>query len=167
MKNFYKSLSFFLISVSISTSIIIVNTQNAQALRWWLFKKGDCKVNPFIPVVKAVCPAVGERGPVVIPIECWTDTIMFEHPYLEGSRVQLSQARIRLNELRSQGINDKTSSICLPPGWGVQVFQHDNYQGNARFFDNPSDQVLVIPDLRDIGWNDSISSIRLGVVRSR
>jgi hypothetical protein len=57
--------------------------------------------------------------------------------------------------------NDRISSISVPAGWTVTIYEHDNFNGAALVLEGDN------PDLRWFGgpggdgtWNDSMSSFR-------
>src|ERR1700748_1686624 len=50
--------------------------------------------------------------------------------------------------------NDEISSIWVPKGWIITVYQDDNFQGRRQWFKNTVD---CLPD----NWNDQISSIHV------
>jgi hypothetical protein len=92
---------------------------------------------------------------------------LFQHPDFQGHQVTLGNSVPNLNELR--GWNDETDSLRVDnagfagrqrPGERredrVCVYQHAGFGGNSRCFDSGDE----VPDLRQIGWNDGISSIR-------
>ena len=57
-------------------------------------------------------------------------------------------------DLRGYGINDKVSSIELPNGEAWEVCQDVNYGNRCQVVSGS------ISNLRDMGWNDRISSLR-------
>ena len=93
---------------------------------------------------------------------------LFEHPGFQGHQVTIGSSVTNLQQLR--GWNDETDSLRVDnagfaerPRQGerredrVCVYQHAEYRGNSRCFDAGDE----VPDLRQIGWNDGISSIRV------
>jgi len=56
----------------------------------------------------------------------------------------------------SQGMNDPVSSIRTFGNAEVEVFQAVRYRGRSAWFGND------VPDLRAAGWNDQLSSLRVG-----
>ncbi len=55
-----------------------------------------------------------------------------------------------------QGMNDKISSVRIFGNTSVMVFQDSRFEGRSTRFD------YDVPDLRREGWNDLVSSIRVG-----
>lgn len=89
---------------------------------------------------------------------------LFEHPNFQGRQLVIDNSVTNL----PRGWNDETDSLRVDsPSFGerrrgerredrVCVYQHVGFRGNSRCFD-AGDEVY---DLREIGWNDGISSIR-------
>jgi hypothetical protein len=93
---------------------------------------------------------------------------LFEHPNFQGQQVVLGENISDLRELKRW--NDQVDSLRVEtasfrgrprPGQRAEervcVYQHADYRGNSQCFDANED----VPDLRRIGWNDGISSIRV------
>jgi len=80
------------------------------------------------------------------------EVVVYEDCYFKGQRAVLGEGSYRNYKL---GIgNDEISSIKVPLGWAVTVFEHDNFQGNSLTFNGTID---CLPP----SWNDRISSIRV------
>ncbi len=92
---------------------------------------------------------------------------LYEHPNFQGHEVTLGNDTPDFGRVR--GWNDQTDSLRVDAaGFGgrprpgqqredrVCVYQHVGFQGNSQCFDAGDE----VPDLREIGWNDGISSIR-------
>jgi hypothetical protein len=92
---------------------------------------------------------------------------LFEHPNFQGKQVVLGENISDFRELKRW--NDQTDSLRVEtadfrgrPRSGqraeerVCVYQHVEYRGNSQCFDAGED----LPNLKEIGWNDGISSIR-------
>ena len=90
---------------------------------------------------------------------------LFQHPEFQGRQIVIDQSMTNL----PRGWNDETDSLRVDaagfsgrprPGSRredrVCVYQHAGFRGNSRCFDSGDE----VPNLRDIGWNDGISSIR-------
>jgi peptidase inhibitor family I36 len=91
---------------------------------------------------------------------------LYEHPNFQGREAQLTTDVPDIRQWRKSW-NDEVDSLRVTAsdyrGGGpdrrddrVCVYQHVNYQGNSQCWDSGDD----IRDLRGIGWNDGISSIR-------
>ena len=96
---------------------------------------------------------------------------LYQHPFFKGREVTIASSVSNLNEV-GKFWNDETDSLRVSaPGFRgggrpdreerreerVCVYQHVGFQGNSQCFD-AGDEVR---DLRSIGWNDGISSIRV------
>lgn len=95
---------------------------------------------------------------------------LFEHPGFQGNRVTIDQSIPDLKRF-SRNWNDEVDGFRVTAsglrGGGNQfrerqadrvcVYQHTGFQGNSQCWNAGS----AIPDLRAIGWNDGISSIRV------
>jgi hypothetical protein len=90
----------------------------------------------------------------------------YEHPNFQGREAELTTDVADFRQWRKSW-NDQVDSLRVTgsdyrggdPDKGrdrVCVYQHVNYQGNSRCWDSGDD----IRDLRSVGWNDGISSIR-------
>jgi hypothetical protein len=89
---------------------------------------------------------------------------LFQHPDFQGRQITIDNSATNL----PRGWNDETDSLRVDSAaFGdrrrgersedrVCVYQHVGFAGNSRCFDS-GDEVY---DLRQIGWNDGISSIR-------
>jgi hypothetical protein len=104
-----------------------------------------------------------------VRIQGRAEITLFQHPDFGGQEVTLSSS---VSDLKQVGRfwNDEVDSLrVIPPGFRggrpnrgearadrVCVYQHVGFQGNSQCFDAGDDVV----DLRSIGWNDGISSIR-------
>lgn len=94
---------------------------------------------------------------------------LYQHPDFGGQEVTIGE---NVSDLRSisRFWNDETDSLRVSNGkFGgrpnrderradrVCVYQHVNFSGKSYCWDSGADE----PDLRDVGWNDGISSIRV------
>jgi hypothetical protein len=94
--------------------------------------------------VSAVASAQGRRNGA-------GDVTVFADPGYRGASVTL---RGPTPDLRDYRLNDKVSSIDIPPGESWEVCQDINYGNACVVFSNS------VPDLRTFGWNDRMSSLR-------
>ena len=125
------------------------------------------------------CYTVGDKAPDLgrarnsissVRIQGRAEITLYEHPNFQGRQVTLTNSVSNLNEV-GKFWNDETDSLRVDqPGFRgggrpgreerrddrVCVYQHTGFQGNSKCFDAGDD----LRDLRDIGWNDGISSIR-------
>lgn len=96
---------------------------------------------------------------------------LFEHPGFQGNRVTIDQSIPDLRRF-SRNWNDEVDGLRVSSGDfrggggerfrerrtdRVCVYQHVGFQGNSQCWDAGE----VIRDLREVGWNDGISSIRV------
>ena len=80
------------------------------------------------------------------------EVVVYEDCGFGGQRAVLGEGSFRNYQL---GIgNDEISSIRIPFGWTVTVYEHDNFQGQSQAFTGTVD---CLPP----SWNDRISSIRV------
>jgi hypothetical protein len=93
-----------------------------------------------------------------------TAVCFFEHVRHFGSELRLSSSDPDLtnNPLKAYSIkweswNDNISSLIVPTGWTVTLYEHVSYGGRSMKIDGPS----VVDDLPSLGWNDTVSSIRV------
>lgn len=77
---------------------------------------------------------------------------LYEHSNFQGGNLYFDANQTSAS-LNSAGWNDKASSVAVSPGCTLEVFQHDNYQGNRQVYTQ---------DVANVGqaWNDQISSIK-------
>jgi hypothetical protein len=92
---------------------------------------------------------------------------LYEHPGFQGREAELTSDVRDFRQWRKSW-NDQVDSLRVTSsdyrgGGGsdrgedrVCIYQHVNFQGNSKCWDSGDD----IRDLRSIGWNDGISSIR-------
>ena len=69
----------------------------------------------------------------------------------------MTQIHWKVNPIRWESWNDEISSFKLLAGAVVAFYQHENFGGNRLLVFGSK----YVPDLSDIGWNDTISSIRI------
>lgn len=88
--------------------------------------------------------SVNTAGPVKV----------FEHCSYSGYSIGLPEGQYTLADLEARGIpNDQVSSIQVDAGYKAELFQHNNFTGNAITV-NDSDDCL-----NNEGFNDELSSI--------
>ncbi len=104
-----------------------------------------------------------------VRIQGRAEITLYEHPDFMGREVTLNGDVPDLKQL-GHSWNDETDSLRVSPAGfrggrpdreerradRVCVYQHVGFQGNSQCFDAGDD----VRDLRSIGWNDGISSIR-------
>jgi hypothetical protein len=79
---------------------------------------------------------------------------LFKHPNYQGYAITLDTGSYTIAQLSAQGIpNDDVSSIHVPSGYKVDIYQHDNFGGWVRTYYN---------DIPGLGSGDNqISSVRV------
>jgi len=92
------------------------------------------------------------------PIVGCTSTSVFHDSYYRGKRIVVTGS---INNLHDNGDGDRISSICVPSGRTVVLFEHDSFRGRQTIATGP----IEIFDLqtRSLGsgnWNDETSSIQ-------
>jgi hypothetical protein len=117
-------------------------------------------------------PDLGGRRDQVssVRIRGRAEITLFEHPNFQGNRVTIDQSIPDLKRF-SRNWNDEVDGFRVSSGDfrgggerarerrqdRVCVYQHVGFQGNSQCWDAGE----VIRDLREVGWNDGISSIRV------
>ncbi|MGJ3249114.1 MAG: hypothetical protein ACFE0I_23955 [Elainellaceae cyanobacterium] len=89
--------------------------------------------------------------------ECENGPVMFGHRNFEGRVVYINRSYSNLSTI---DFNDKAGSVCLPRGWVIELFNHENYNrtgtpthtlygaGSLSFFEGS-------------GLNNRVSSVRV------
>lgn len=79
---------------------------------------------------------------------------LHQHCNFTGASAKLGEGRYNLAQLQAAGIaNDDVSSITVPEGYQVEVFQHNDFAGTKLTFE-ASDSCLV-----NDNFNDEVSSV--------
>ena len=93
--------------------------------------------------------------PPVTPPPASNGVTFYEHINYGGKAVTLGTGDYTLSQLNSHGIgNDWMSSLQLPSGWTVEVYEHDHFGGIRWTFNSSSSWVG-----NDI--NDKMSSVKI------
>ena len=85
--------------------------------------------------------------------------ILYGDDGYEGNRFEI---RDSIADLGRAGVGDQASSVCVPNGWRVVLFEHSNYRGDSFTLDgytSVNDLKRDRPNGRD--WGDRISSVRV------
>ena len=91
------------------------------------------------------------------PPDCGTSPVLFADDNFRGERINITANTRDLHQLN---FGDKASSICIPAGWSITVFQNTDFGGQS--LDVPSniaDLQRDRPNAQD--WGDKISSVRV------
>lgn len=90
------------------------------------------------------------------PILSSADVTVYKHCSYRGNAVTLPVGRYTLADLNRLGIrNDDISSLKVSGGYGIRIYQHDNFIGDTLGF-LKNDSCLV-----NNGFNDKTSSIEV------
>ncbi|MDE1463345.1 beta/gamma crystallin-related protein [Spartinivicinus poritis] len=85
---------------------------------------------------------------------------LFRHCDFQGNYANLKRGKYNLAKLNRYGIlNDDVSSLYVPYGYQVTLYEHDNFQGRAITLTG-NDRCLV-----NNGFNDKVSSLIISKVR--
>ncbi len=119
------------------------------------------KLTPLLMVlaVAASLPAMAQ------PRECLASPVLFSDDSFRGRSLAL---RDSIENLHSQGMGDDASSVCVPSGWRVILYQDTNFGGDALDLTGPvtiSDLKRERPQGKD--WGDRISAVRVYQPRKR
>ncbi|HMN28581.1 MAG TPA: beta/gamma crystallin-related protein, partial [Caldilineaceae bacterium] len=80
--------------------------------------------------------------------------------YYGGKQLVISDS---IPNLHDQGDGDQISSVCVPDGTILTLFEHDNFKGQQLQVTGPREIFVLEDEPRSGGnWNDEASSIRLG-----
>lgn len=86
-----------------------------------------------------------------------SEVSLYQHCNYDGYMVLLNEGDYTLSNLQSMGIsNDDLSSIVVPAGYRVELFEHDHFSGSLVTVTNQS-----ISCLTSNNFNDKISSIKV------
>lgn len=97
-------------------------------------------------------------------VTCGRVPILYEHDGLQGTLVSLEWSSPNLGD---QNMGDRGSSLCVPQGWEVTLYEDADYKGSFITITGP--QVILDlkrdrPNGRD--WGDKISSVRVSGVQA-
>ena len=87
------------------------------------------------------------------PPNCASQAVVFEDSFFRKGRIVVGSS---LPDLTKVNFNDKISSVCVPAGHSVTLFQDINFKGQSVTFAGPAFRT----NLKTMGWNDSVSSIK-------
>ena len=109
------------------------------------------------PVVPTPVPSL----PVVVSNNPGMVATFFQHCSYTGWSVQLGAGDYRLSALRARGfVNDDMSSVRVPAGLAVTLYEHDNFEGHSMTL--YADNDCLVRNGRPGGnWNDVVSSVRV------
>jgi len=86
------------------------------------------------------------------------DIGLYEHCNYEGKGRYFKEGQYLLNAIEASGLeNDQISSIEVPQGYQVEIFEHNNYGGSAINITEDTDTSC----LYSMGFNDKIGSVKV------
>ena len=81
---------------------------------------------------------------------------VFENSSFSGNSLSVGEGDLSFGELRASSVgNDRISSVIIAPGYEVIACQHSGFRGRCEAFTG------TVTDLRGIGFNNAISSLRV------
>jgi len=80
--------------------------------------------------------------------------VLYEHANFGGRPLPL-RAGMQLQNLAIYDFNDKASSIWIPNGWTVEIYEHAEFKGASLR------KTVPVANLHSEGWGDRISSVRV------
>ena len=98
-------------------------------------------------------------GYLATPAEAFNGCSLYEHANWVGSEFRMG--RNYQTRYVGDAFNDKASSVSVPSGCRLTVWQHANFGGAVRHFSGGD--YAYVGDL----WNDQISSVRCRCGNSR
>jgi hypothetical protein len=102
----------------------------------------------------AVSPVVNCYDPTVTGVMLYQDDNY--NAGTQGYAVQLTKGSYNLGGLVPRGFsNDSLSSIKIPAGWKVTLYQDDNFKGTTKVLTANNNS------LSSLGFNDKVSSIKV------
>ena len=82
----------------------------------------------------------------------------YEHCHYNGYRIHLNEGSYNLSQLQSLGIrNDDISSLYVPSGVRLVVYEHGNFNGQSITISDPAGIDCLVQNR----FNDNISSLRI------
>jgi hypothetical protein len=103
---------------------------------------------------------IARPGGNVSTLPCTRPSLYYDHHYA-GQRRSYSAGAVVAN-LHTSGDGDKFSSVCVPAGFTLTVYEHINQGGRWLTLDGPR-EILDLKSDRPSGedWGDRISSLRV------
>ncbi|HMN28582.1 MAG TPA: M12 family metallopeptidase, partial [Caldilineaceae bacterium] len=108
-----------------------------------------------------VLSSVQVEGPAAnqAPTQCADSPILFQHDHFRGEQFDLTHD---MRDLHQVSFGDIASSLCVPAGWQIVVFEHADFGGDR--LDLTGETIILDlkhdqPNGQD--WGDKISSVRV------
>lgn len=92
--------------------------------------------------------------------ECQTQALVFADWHFRGPSMTVSTDIPDLTSSawdQNGSYNDRVTSLCVPKGKTLTLYEHINYEGTSLAIRGPT----FIQTLNDRGWNDRISSLKI------
>ncbi len=86
--------------------------------------------------------------------ECRTEVWVFKDSHFRGTSRKVTGDVARLSSI---GMNDAVSSLCVPPGRTITLYQDADFKGRQLTFRGPK----FVQNLKGWDWNDKVSSLRV------
>src|SRR5262249_1543838 len=88
------------------------------------------------------------------PTDCRFAPTVFEHPHFGGKSIPLNSS---IDDLKPKPFefNDKISSLCIPVGWELSLWEHANHTGDHLILTGP----MFLQHMPN-GWNDKVTSVQ-------
>jgi len=86
--------------------------------------------------------------------ECARTALIFSDWHFRGESILLSA---NIQNLNSNAFNDRITSLCVPAGRTLTLWEHADYKGERISIVGP----MFVQTLNDRGWNDRVSSVQL------
>ncbi len=118
----------------------------------------------LVPLFTAVVLVATASG-LAQPRECRDWPVLYSDDSFRGRSFTLRES---VSDLHRLGMGDDASSLCVPAGWGVVLYEDTNFRGDVLELSGPysiSDLKRQRPQGRD--WGDRISSARVTPPRRR
>jgi hypothetical protein len=121
---------------------------------------GDKTSSLKVSLKEAPTTAVGRAGPTASVAVAATKVTLFAECDFKGKMVDVSIGDYATMDAAGFG-NDMLSSIKIPAGLRVKIFEHDNFQGYFYLLDRDVGCLDINKKIGAASWNDRTSSIKI------
>lgn len=92
--------------------------------------------------------------------DCRTDAVFFEHIRYDGEALRVYGT---MQELSVEQFNDRASSLCVPAGFRLVIYEDNYFTGESISIDGPAANISLaeLKTSRGDSWNDRISSLKM------
>lgn len=95
-----------------------------------------------------------------LPSECRSQAVVYKHDNFRGQRIKLT--RTYYGDLKDYKMTDEISSVCVPKGMTVYLYEHHGFRGKRLRVQGPySWNDLKRQRPYGQNWGDRISSIKV------